>query len=45
MTTSSDPTHAFQRLADAEAAIAGEGCLLRVEIPGVGVWEHAAGGI
>lgn len=36
---------ALQRLVDAEAAVDGTACLLRVEVPGVGVWHHVAGGV
>lgn len=35
----------FQRLIDTEAAIDDTACILRVEVPGVGVWDHVAGGL
>ena len=38
--------HGLQVLVDAEAAIAGEACILRVELPHRGlVWKHVAGGL
>lgn len=35
----------LQAAVDAEAAVEGAACLLRVELPGTGVWHHVAGGL
>ena len=35
----------LQAAVDAEAAVEGAACLLRVELPGTGVWRHVAGGL
>ncbi len=50
MTTATRPTDAvaarMQALVDAEAAVEGAACILRVELPRRGlVWQHVAGGI
>ena len=37
--------HRLQQLVDAEVAVDGTACLLRVEVPEIGVWRHVGGAV